>query len=234
MIQQIQQVCPTCKGNRMTIDERDKCTSCRGLKTCMDRKIIEVAIEKGMANGQRIKFSGESDEIPGTIPGDIVIQLSQKPHEVFTRKGADLICKLDITLSEALCGFVKTITHLDGRILKIEKAPGAVTKQDAICMIADEGMPHHGNPFTKGRLFVNFKIEFPKTLPPNIIQVLNSVLPRPEAPTLKGDEDECELVEVDINQFGQDKGDSHHSHSATGEDDDDGQGGQPGVQCRQG
>jgi len=236
MIQQIQQVCPTCKGNRMQIDERDKCTSCRGLKTCMDRKIIEVAVEKGMINGQKIKFSGESDEIPGTIPGDIVIQLSQKPHDLFQRRGADLLCKLDITLSEALCGFVKTITHLDGRILKIEKAAGVVTKQDALCMIHGEGMPHHGNPFTKGRLFINFKIDFPKTLPPNVIQALNLVLPKPVAPTLKGDEDDCDLVDVDMNQFGLDKGDSHHSSSATGGDDDDegGQGGQPGVQCRQG
>lgn len=172
--------------------------------------------------------------MPGTIAGDIVIQLSAKQHDVFTRKGADLICKMDITLSEALCGFTKTITHLDGRILKIEKAPGACTKQDSVQMIRDEGMPHHGNPFTKGRLFIKFFIEFPRTLPLNVIQVISTVLPKPAALTLKGDEEEVALQESDISHFGQDDGGSHHKDN-TGEDDEEGgQGGQPGVQCRQG
>ncbi len=234
MIQQIQQVCPTCKGNKMTMDEKDKCDTCRGQKVCMDRKIIEVNIEKGMQNGQRIKFSGESDEIPGTIPGDIVIILDTKPHEVFKRKGADLICKMDITLSEALCGFTKTITHLDGRILKIEVPAGKVTRHEAVKMISGEGMPHHGNPFTRGRLFVQFVINFPATLPPNVVQVIQQVLPKPAAVVLKGEEEEVAMTDVDLSQFGQDEGRSHHSHGATGEDEEDQGQGQPGVQCRQG
>ena len=55
------------------MDEKDKCKSCKGNKVFKDRKVLEVNIEKGMAHGQKIKFSGEADEIPGTVPGDVVI-----------------------------------------------------------------------------------------------------------------------------------------------------------------
>lgn len=231
MVQQVQAVCPSCRGARTMMDEKDKCGTCKGSKVVTDRKIIEVVIEKGMQNGQKIKFSGEADEIPGTIPGDINIILELKQHDVFKRKGADLLCEIDLTLNEALCGFVKTITHLDKRVIKIESRPGEVVKQDAVKIIQGEGMPHHGNPFTKGRLFVHFNIIFPKTLPANVVAALSSVLPRPTPPVLTGEEEECVMTDVDVSQFGMDSGRSHY-HDATDEDDQP-QGG-PGVQCRQG
>lgn len=230
MVQQIQSVCPTCKGACKMIEERDKCKACRGVKTFKDRKVLEVNIEKGMKHGQKIKFSGEADEVPGTIPGDVVIQVQEKEHEIFKRKGADLVYEQQISLSEALCGFTKTITHLDGRVLKVESAAGQVIKQDAIKMIQGEGMPYHGNPFTKGRLFIHFTILFPKTLPTNVVSTLLSVLPRPAAPALSGEEEECSMVEVDVNQIGKDTGSSIQSH---GDDDDEEQGGAQRVQCGQ-
>lgn len=92
-----------------------------------------------MKSGQKIKFSGEADEIPGTIPGDVVIVVQEKEHDIFKRKGADLIYSANLTLSEALCGFTKTITHLDNRVLKIDVPTGQVTKHDAVKLISGEG-----------------------------------------------------------------------------------------------
>lgn len=230
MVQQIQSVCPTCKGACKVIDEKDKCKACKGSKTFKDRKVLEVAIEKGMKNGQKIKFSGEADEVPGTSPGDVVIVIQEKEHETFKRKGADLVYEMPISLSEALCGFTRTIKHLDGRVLKLDNAAGQVVKQDAIKMINGEGMPYHGNPFTKGRLFVHFTITFPKTLAPNVVAALLSVLPRPAAPVLTGEEEDCSLVDVDVTQIGKDQGQSGYSNE---EDDEEGGGGAQRVQCGQ-
>jgi DnaJ-class molecular chaperone len=36
-----------------------------------------------MRSGQKIPFSGEGDQEPGLEPGDIVIVLDEKDHEVF-------------------------------------------------------------------------------------------------------------------------------------------------------
>jgi DnaJ family protein A protein 2 len=212
------------------MDERDKCKSCKGNKVYKDRKVLEVAIEKGMKNGHKIRFSGEADEVPGTLPGDVIIVVQEKEHEKFKRKGADLVITEDLTLSEALCGFTRTITHLDGRILKIEMPAGSVVKQDAVKVVNGEGMPFHGNPFTKGRLFVHFTIAFPKTLPLSAVTAIKAVLARPPEPMLTGEEEECSMTDVDLSQFGQST--DGRSSDATDEDDEDGRGAQR-VQCGQ-
>jgi DnaJ family protein A protein 2 len=230
MVQQMQSACGGCKGQGKVMSEKDKCQACKGNKVYKDRKVLEVNIEKGMVHGQKIKFSGEADEVPGTLPGDVIIVIQEKEHEQFKRKGADLVLNFDLQLSEALCGCTKTITHLDGRVLKIESPAGQVIKHDSVKLVKGEGMPQHGNIFNKGGLFVHFSVKFPKTLPLHTINAIKAVLPVPDAPMLSGEEEDCTMTEVDMSQFGKGAG---GGRSATDEDEDEGgQGGQK-VQCGQ-
>lgn len=231
MVQQMQCACPACKGTGKLMEERDKCKGCKGNKVCKDRKVLDVVIDKGMKDGAKIKFSGEADEIPGTLAGDVIIVVQEKEHDKFKRKGADLVHDIELQLSEALCGFSRTISHLDGRVLKIDSQPGSVVKEDAVKVIEGEGMPFQGNIFTKGRLFIHFKILFPKSLPLATVTAISVVLPRPIASVLSGEEEECSMCDVDLSQFGQ-SGDSNR-RDAYGEDDDDGRGGAQRVQCGQ-
>lgn len=52
-------------------------------QTVRDRKILEVHIDKGMHDGQKIVFNGEGDQEPGLEPGDIVVLLEEKDHPVY-------------------------------------------------------------------------------------------------------------------------------------------------------
>jgi len=233
MVQQIQSACPSCKGAGKTISEKDKCKTCKGKKVIKDRKILEVNVEKGMKNGQKIKFSGEADEAPDTIPGDVVFVVQEREHDTFKRKGADLVKTMNISLAESLCGFTRTITHMDGRVLRIDSKPGAVVKPDSVKMIQGEGMPYHGNPFSKGRLFVHFRVDFPATVSPDMCKNLIAALPKAKAVELTGEEEECNMSEVDLSQFGQDQGGAMGKNQYDEDDEDDarGAGGQK-VQCQ--
>jgi DnaJ family protein A protein 2 len=228
MVQQMQSACNNCSGTGKVMREEDKCKTCRGKKTYKDRKILEVAVEKGMSNGQKIRFAGEADEIPGTVPGDVIIVVQEKEHETFKRKGADLAVNVELSLPEALCGFVRTITHLDNRVLKIEVPAGMVTKHDSYKLIRGEGMPHHGNPFTKGGLFVHFNVTFPSNLPEATISKLKVLFQYNPNPKLTGEEEDCSLSDVDLSQFGR----TTDSRNADEEDEDNGHGAQR-VQCGQ-
>jgi len=232
MVQQMQSACPACKQTGKIINEADKCKACKGSKTVKDRKVLEVVIEKGMKNGQKIKFSGEADELPGTIAGDVVFVVQEKEHEVFKRKGADLVVTINLELTEALCGFTKTISHLDGRTLRIDSTAGKVIAPDSVHMINGEGMPYHGNPFTKGRLFTLFRVRFPATFPNATVNALKAGLPPAPECVLSGSEEECHFREVDVSQIGQ--GNASGEQAAYEEDEDDGRGrgGQQGVQCQ--
>ncbi|CAN4120143.1 unnamed protein product [Withania somnifera] len=128
MIQQMQYPCNECKGTGETIDDTDRCPQCKGEKVVQEKKVLEVHIEKGMQNGQKITFPEEADEVPDTVTGDIVCVLQQKEHPKFKRKGEDLFVDHTLTLTEALCGFQFILTHLDGRQLLIKSNPGEVVK----------------------------------------------------------------------------------------------------------
>ena len=62
---------------------------------------------------------------PGLEPGDIIIVLDEKEHALFKRTGIDLVMKMDINITEALCGFKKLVTTLDNRSLVIQTIPGS-------------------------------------------------------------------------------------------------------------
>ena len=62
MIQQMQHPCNECKGSGETINDKDRCPQCKGVKVVPEKKVLEVVVQKGMQNGQKITFPGEADE----------------------------------------------------------------------------------------------------------------------------------------------------------------------------
>jgi DnaJ-class molecular chaperone len=131
---------------------------------CKDEKTtLNAVVEKGMDNNAEIKFERMSEQRPGMIPGDVIMVIKQKPHRTFRREGNDLHLDLVVTLKEALVGFDKTVTHLDGHEVEVS-SHGRVTKPFKIMHLKDEGMPHHGFPSQKGTMHVKIIVQFPPKL----------------------------------------------------------------------
>merc|ERR1719327_2024311 len=230
MMQQIQSMCSECHGEGERIDPKLRCKKCNGRKVNRERKILEVQVDKGMADGQKITFSSEGDQEPGLEPGDIIIVLDEKAHDRFKRSGQDLIMKMDISLTEALTGMKKTIKTLDDRTLVIQTVRGEVIKTGDIKQVQGEGMPHYRNPFEKGRMLIQFNVVFPPNLDPAMAEALSKILPPVEEPMIPDDHDECDMNDYDPENDRQQHRRGHGGHG--GYDDDDGPGPQgPGVQC---
>ncbi|KAJ3292061.1 Type I HSP40 co-chaperone [Borealophlyctis nickersoniae] len=233
MIQQMQQTCSDCNGEGEVIREKDRCKQCHGKKVNQERKILEVHIDKGMQDGQKITFSGEGDQQPGVIPGDIIIVVEEKEHPRFKRKGNDLYYEAEIDLLTALAGGQFSIQHLDDRMLLVTILPGEVIKPGEMKAILNEGMPIYKRPFDKGNLYVKFEIKFP---PPNWadnskLALLEQVLPPRAAPqTPKNQElvEEVTLAAIDPMQQARA---NQYSNGSPMDEDDEGHG--PSVQCAQ-
>lgn len=253
--------CSACEGRGVVVQLRQigpgmvqqlqsRCGECgaSGFKCSMkkERKVLEVNVDRGAKHGSKIRFAGAADEQPQCEPGDVVFVIQEKEHSVFKRKGADLLVIKQIALVEALCGFQFLLEHLDGRKLLVKTRPGEIINprtseeemaRPAVKCVEDEGMPKAGNPFDKGKLFILFKIQFPKdgAIGDAGREALRKVLP----PALHNDvvaegDDEVEeafLDETTIEEFGKShdpRGEAHDS------DDEDGRGRGPGgVQCQQ-
>ncbi|XP_051143147.1 dnaJ protein homolog isoform X2 [Andrographis paniculata] len=237
MIQQMQHACSDCKGTGETINHKDRCPQCKGEKVVQEKKVLEVVVEKGMKHGQKVTFPGEADEAPDTVTGDIVFVLQQKDHPKFKRKDDDLFMVHTLSLTEALCGFQFILTHLDNRQLLIKSEPGEVIKPDQSKAINDEGMPMYQRPFMKGKLYVQFSVDFPESLSPDQIKAIEAVLPRKPTPKLTNAEiEECEettLQDVNMEEEMRRKQQQQHAQEAYDEDDDDMPGGAQRVQCAQ-
>merc|ERR1719481_841971 len=222
MMQQIQSMCGECHGEGEKIDPKLRCKKCNGKKVNRERKILEVQVDKGMEDGQKITFGSEGDQEPGMEPGDIIIVLDEKEHPIFKRSGIDLIMQQNVNITEALCGFKKTVPTLDDRTLVIQTVAGEVIKPNDLKCVYGEGMPTYRNPFEKGKLIVKFAIDFPEALDPHVAQKLEALLPPKPKLRIPEIHDEVDLSPFDPNM-------ARNSNNDTSEEHEHEHG--PGVSC---
>ena len=231
MIQQMQVACSDCNGEGEIIRDKDRCIECKGKKVGTERKILEVFIDKGMKDGQAITFTGEGDQAPGIIPGDIIIVIEEKPHPRFKRKGDDLFYEAKIDITTALCGGKFSVEHLDDRVLVVTILPGEVIKPGEVKMVTGQGMPGYKRPFDKGALFITFEVIFP---PPNWtadashFQLLEKLLP-PRQQLQMPSSDKMEVDDVVLSNVDP----TYRSGSANHAMDEDDERSGPSVQCAQ-
>lgn len=230
MIQQMQVKCSECDGRGEIIDEKDKCKNCQGRKTLKDKKILEVHVDKGMKDGQKITFRGESDQAPGIEPGDIVFILREEEHPVFQRKGNDLYMLKKIPLIEALSGTEFVVSHLDGRYLKVTSNAGDIIKPGEERTIVSEGMPQYRNPTTKGNLHLKFEIDFPDSIPADFVSKLQTLLPAAHKKFKIPAEAEVDEVVLAPRVESHDHKNDRNAYDSDGDDDGPQQG---GVRCAQ-
>jgi len=242
MVQQIQQPCRACDQTGEKIREKDRCTKCTGKKVIKDRKIIECHITAGMKDGEKITFAGEGDQSPEIEPGDIIVVLDEQEHATFKRKGANLHMKMNIEITDALCGFQRNIDTLDDRKLLVTSEPGEVIDPTKLKRLSDEGLP--GKYGAKGDLVIEFSVNFPKAgwISNDKLAMLEKLLPPREPSEITDLSEEVHLQDIPQRQPG---GSGHYRHQAGGagpggpqgyydEEDDDPTGGQgQGVQCQQ-
>ncbi|XP_066207647.1 dnaJ homolog subfamily A member 1-like [Saccopteryx leptura] len=139
---------------------KDRCKVCNGRKIVRE-KILEVHIDKGMKDSQKITFCGEGYQEPGRETGDITV-LDQKDHAVFTQQGEDLFMCMDIQLVEALCGFQKPMATLDNCTIAIASHLGQTVKHGDIRCVLNEGMPIYRRSNEECCLIITFKMNFPE------------------------------------------------------------------------
>ncbi len=151
--------CPDCGGTGKVITK--PCQNCKGKGLVRINKKLSVSIPAGIDDGQRVVLRGQGHEGKnGGYPGDLIIQVTVRPHAVFERDGYDLYCDVPITFYEAALGAKIKIPTLEGDV-EIDIPDGTQTgtvftvKQKGISMV---------NSSKKGNLYVKVIVETPKSL----------------------------------------------------------------------
>ncbi|MDQ6796209.1 MAG: J domain-containing protein, partial [Chloroflexota bacterium] len=121
----------------------------------VDGKRLEVTIPRGVTDGSRIRIGGR-----GGAGRDLIVITHLRPHDTFTRKGADLERELPISLREALLGGEVKVATLKGRVLLTLPAG---TQNGRTFRLTGQGMPRL-NGGTSGDLYVRTRVVLPKDL----------------------------------------------------------------------
>jgi molecular chaperone DnaJ len=165
----IERTCPACQGRGETID--NPCPSCSGSGRKTLERSLSVNIPAGVEDGTRIRLAGEGEAgLRGGPPGDLYIFLSVKPHAFFQRDGADLYCRVPISMTRAALGGEILVHAIDGAQCKLKAPEG--TQSGRQIKIKGKGMPVlRGR--DRGDLHVQISVETPQNLTRRQKELLN-------------------------------------------------------------
>jgi molecular chaperone DnaJ len=156
----IERTCPTCQGRGEIID--NPCQACSGAGRVTRERNLSVNIPAGVEDGTRIRLAGEGEAgMRGGPAGDLYIFLAIKPHPFFQRDGADLYCRVPISMVQAALGGDIGVHTLDGGESKVKIPEG--TQSGRQFKIRGKGMPVlRARDF--GDLYIQANVETPQSL----------------------------------------------------------------------
>ena len=156
----LERTCPACQGRGQVID--DPCPGCSGAGRAMRERNLSVNIPAGVEDGTRIRLAGEGEAgLRGGPAGDLYIFLSIVPHEFFQRDGADLHCRVPISMVTAAIGGEFEVPAIDGSQVRVKVPAGTQTGRRF--RLSAKGMPVLRAKQT-GDMYVQVAVETPQNL----------------------------------------------------------------------
>ena len=153
------EACGRCGGAGTVIDF--PCPECGGSGRVRRARRVSVKIPKGVDAGYRLRMAGMGGPgEAGAPPGDLLIFLDVKPHDVFERNGDDLLCEVRLGFSEAALGAEIEVPTLDGPV-RLKIPPG--TQTGTVFRLKGKGMPKLDG-FGRGDEFVRVVVQTPTKL----------------------------------------------------------------------
>ncbi|HEY7385408.1 MAG TPA: molecular chaperone DnaJ [Beijerinckiaceae bacterium] len=156
----IERTCPNCHGRGEVID--DPCESCGGAGRITRERTLSVNVPPGVEDGTRIRLAGEGEAgLRGGPSGDLYIFLAMKPHQFFQRDGADLFCRVPVSMVTAALGGEFSVPTLDGSQAKVKIPEG--TQSGKQFRLRGKGMPVL-RARDLGDLYIQVVVETPQKL----------------------------------------------------------------------
>ncbi|WP_333655489.1 molecular chaperone DnaJ [Dissulfurispira sp.] len=166
----IAQTCPECHGSGRKITS--VCKKCGGRGKTVYTEPLKVKIPAGVDDGSIVKLKGMGNAgIGGGPAGDLLLEITIKPHPVFKRKGDDIYVQLPVTFGEAAFGAKIEVPTIDGTAA-MKLPPG--TQGGQRFKLSGKGFV---SPKTKhrGDEYVDIKIVVPKDIPESAKEAINKI-----------------------------------------------------------
>jgi len=156
----LERTCPGCQGRGQMIET--PCSSCSGQGRVQKERTLSVNIPPGVEDGTRIRLAGEGEAgVQGGPAGDLYIFLSLASHKFFQRDGADLHCRVPVSMVTAAMGGEFEVPTIDNAKTKVKVPSG--TQSGRRFRVAGKGMPVLRSR-QMGDMYVQVVVETPQNL----------------------------------------------------------------------
>jgi len=156
----LERTCLNCQGRGQAIDS--PCMSCAGSGRVTRERTLSVNIPPGVEDGTRIRLAGEGEAgVRGGPAGDLYIFLSISAHPFFQRDGADLHCRVPVSMATAALGGEFDVPTIDGGKTRVKVPAG--TQSGRRFRLQSKGMPVL-RARQSGDMYVQVVVETPQNL----------------------------------------------------------------------
>ncbi len=156
----IERTCPSCGGRGETIET--PCEKCHGSGRVTQERTLSVNIPAGVEDATRIRLAGEGEAgMQGAPAGDLYIFLAIKPHEFFQRDGADIFCRVPLSMTKAALGGEIEVPTLDDGKTRVKVPEGTQTGKQF--RLRGKGMPILRT-HQYGDMYIQVVVETPRSL----------------------------------------------------------------------
>ena len=156
----LERTCPGCQGRGQMIET--PCTACSGQGRVQKERTLSVNIPAGVEDGTRIRLAGEGEAgVQGGPAGDLYIFLSVSAHQFFQRDGADLHCRVPVSMVTAAMGGEFEVPTIDKGKTKVKVPSG--TQSGRRFRVGGKGMPVLRSR-QAGDMYVQVVVETPQNL----------------------------------------------------------------------
>lgn len=156
---QVRRTCPHCQGTGEVLAR--PCRTCRGEGRMKARRTVELRIPVGVETGSRLRLAGQGEAgFRGGAAGDLYVVLHVRPHDVFERRGDDILCEVPVPFDVAIAGGEIEVPTIHGPA-RLKIPPG--TETGRLFRLSGQGVrnPREG---VHGDHFVRIRIEIPQRL----------------------------------------------------------------------
>lgn len=151
--------CPTCNGEGKVVTS--KCDVCHGDGRQLQEEIIPINIPAGVAEGMQLSMNGKGNYPErGGVPGDLLIQIEEEPHEFLKRDGNNIMFDQYITFVDAALGANIEVPTIEGKV-KIKVDPG--TQPGKILRLRGKGIKDL-NGYGRGDQLIHINVWTPKVV----------------------------------------------------------------------
>jgi molecular chaperone DnaJ len=156
----VERTCAACQGAGRVIEK--PCRACAGQGRVRREKTLSVNIPPGVEDGTRIRLAGEGEVgVRGAPPGDLFIFITVTSHPIFQRDGANIHCRVPISITTAALGGTIEVPSVDGSRAKVTVPAG--TQSGRQFRLRGKGMSVLRSSL-RGDMYVEAVVETPQNL----------------------------------------------------------------------